>query len=377
MHHVKPLGGRQTALKRSSNENRMSNILLIAPLPGTESPTSVIGGTKVVAAEQVRELRMRGFELDILDSMASVTNLSPWKVQAIRLGRFLRVVRETVRRIRHSRIVFLFIAPYSAPILASSVWIICKIARRSMVLRFSGGDFGSIYQEYGALTRWVADRTWMRCALVYVQSRQLYRDFGHLANFRWFPNTRDLEVPAAAERKVLRKLIFVARLEMDKGLAEALDACRHLPEGCHLRVFGPRMPDTDFSLFEGHPKADYGGVLEPGEVARVLREYDLLLFPSYFRGEGYPGIIVEAFQCGVPVVAARWGGVPELVEHEESGLLVEPRSAAAVKSAIERLLEDPGLYRRLCEGATRRGAFFRSANWYGRMASDLRSLCGP
>ena len=137
------------------------------------------------------------------------------------------------------------------------------------------------------------------------------------------------------------------------------------------------MPDTDFSLFEGHPRADYGGVLEPGEVPRVLGEHDLLLYPSYFRGEGYPNAILEAFQCGVPVVAARWGGVPELVEHEERGLLVEPRSAVAVRSAIERLLGDPGLYRRLCEGARRRGEYFRSGAWYDRMASDLCSLCGP
>ena len=59
-----------------------------------------------------------------------------------------------------------------------------------------------------------------------------------------------------------------------------------------------------------------------------------------------------------------------------SGLLVAPRSAAALWSAIERLLNDPGLYRRLRAGAVRRGEQFRSARWYGRMASDLRGLCG-
>ena len=354
----------------------MAEILLIAPLPGTESATSVIGGTKVLAAEKVRQLRMRGLALDVVDSLASVTNLPRWQTQLIRLGRLLRVLWKTAARIRHSQVVFLVIAPYSAAILASSVWIICKLAQRPMVLRFSGGDAGLVYRNYSAPARWIADRTWLRCALLYVQSQQLCREFGHLTNVRWHPTTRNLEAPAPAGRGTLRKLIFVARLETDKGLAEALDACRHLPEDCRLRVFGPRMPDTDFSLFEDHPTADYGGVLEPAEVPRALSEHDLLLYPSYFRGEGYPNAILEAFQCGVPVVAARWGGVPELVEHEESGLLVEPRSAVAVRSAIERLLNDPGLYRRLCEGAKRRGEYFRSGPWYDQMASDLRALCG-
>ena len=110
-------------------------------------------------------------------------------------------------------------------------------------------------------------------------------------------------------------------------------------------------------------------------MPRVLSEHDLLVYPSYYRSEGYPGAVLEAFQCGLPVIAAKWGGVAELVEHEESGLLVEPRSAAEVESAIKRLLDDPELYRRLCEGARRRGNQFRSADWYDRMAPELRSLC--
>ncbi len=357
------------------NNHQIPKILLIGPLPDTEkSATQVIGGTKMVTAESIHELGMRGFELDVLDSLASVTNLPLWKIQAIRLARFLRVVWKVVRKVRHARLVFLIIAPYSAIILALSVWAICKIAHRPMVLRFSGASLNSVYRQYGTLARWLADRTYMCCALIYVETQQLCRDFDNPTNFRWFPNTRDVAAPVVVRRRELRKLIFVARLEMDKGLAEALDACRHLPKNCRLQVFGPRMPDTDFSLFEGHPRAVYGGVLGPGEVPRFLSEHDLLLFPSYYRGEGYPGVILEAFQCGLPVVAARWGGVPELVEHEENGLLVKPRSAAAIKSAIERLLNDPDLYWRLCKGAQRRGEYFRSANWYGRMASDLHNL---
>ena len=122
-----------------------------------------------------------------------------------------------------------------------------------------------------------------------------------------------------------------------------------------FHVFGPGMSDTDWALFEGHPKATYRGVLAPEEVPRVLSEHDLLLFPSYYPGEGHPGVILEAFQCGLPVIAAKWRAVPELVEHEENGLLVEPRSAGEVRSAIARLLGDPDLYRRLCEGAARPG----------------------
>ncbi len=328
-----------------------------------------------MADEQVRELGARGFDVEVIDTSGGVTNLPVWKILANRLARFLRVAWGAARKVWSADVVFLIIAPYSALSLASFLWVVCKVARKPLALRISGGDMMVDYLGYGSFARWFADRTWMRSSLVYVETQYLHRNFDERGNFRWFPNTRDIAADMRRERDGMKKLIFVARLEMDKGLAEALDACRHLPESCHLSVFGPGMSGTDFSLFDGHPRATYGGVLAPSEIPQVMSDHDLLVYPSYYRSEGYPGAILEAFQCGLPVVSARWGGVPELVEHEESGLLVEPRSAADVRSAIERLLNEPSLYRRLCEGAKLRGDYFRSSNWYDRMAAELRCLC--
>ena len=360
----------------TGKENRAPGILLIAPIQKTgASDTNVVGGNKVMADEQVRELRARGFEVDVIDTSGGATNLPAWKIRANRLARVLRVAWGAAGKLWRSDVVFLIIAPWSALCLASFLWAVCKIARRPLVLRISGGDMMLEYLEYGAFARWLAERTWMRSSLVYVETQYLHRSFDNRGNFRWFPNTRSMEAPARTGRGRVEKLIFVARLAMFKGLAEALEACRHLPEHCHLDIFGPGMSDTDFSLFEDHPRATYGGVLDPAEIPRALGEHDLLVYPSYYRSEGYPGAILEAFQCGLPVVAARRGGIAELVEHEESGLLVEPRSAAEVESAIRRLLDEPELYRQLCEGARRRGDQFRSADWYDRVASELRRLC--
>ena len=63
-----------------------------------------------------------------------------------------------------------------------------------------------------------------------------------------------------------------------------------------------------------------------------------------------------------------------MVQHEESGLLVKPRSASELQDAILRVVEDRTLYERLCNGARARGEFFRSASWYDRLAADLRRL---
>ena len=350
-------------------------LLLMGPLPAKSvSLGEPIGGSRVTFAEAVRELDRRGFDLDVIDTARPRPNLPLWKILGYEFLTFARVVWTILWRARRSDLVFLHMSAYSALLAASTIWALCRVLHRPLVLRFFGDSLYFTYHRYGPARRWLLDRTCLRAPLVYEERRTL-RAFSRRDNFRWLTNTRDL-VPAETGqgRDHVRRLLFMGQLRKEKGLAEALEACRSLPEDCHLRVFGPRMPNTDFSLFDSHPRATYGGVLEPEEAPRVLAEHDLLLFPSYMGSEGTPGVIIEAFQCGVPVVATSIGGVPEQVEHEKSGLLVAPCSAPELKAAIERLIDDPALYRRLCAGARQRGEFFRSGRRFDRLAEELRGL---
>ncbi len=355
-------------------------LLLIGPMPSEKDfSKEVIGGAKVSFAETVRQLELRGFELSVTSTVRQRPKLPLQKIFKTLIHEFrafIRVVWGVLWKARRFDLVFLNMSAYSA-LVASTIWIMCRVRRRPLVIRFFGSNLGVIYQRYGPLRLWLIDKTCLRSSLVYVETQRLHQELGERENVRWLPNTRNIVLPPhiiRQDKDKVRKLVFISQLRMEKGLYEMLEACRSLPDGCHLQVFGPQMPNTDFSLFDGHPRATYAGVLKPSEVPMVLAEHDLLLFAGHQQAEGYPGIIIEAFQCGVPVVATTVGGVSELVEHEESGLLVEPRSSQDLKAAIERLLDDPALYRRLCGGAERRGEFFRSSHWYARMAEELRKV---
>jgi glycosyltransferase involved in cell wall biosynthesis len=63
--------------------------------------------------------------------------------------------------------------------------------------------------------------------------------------------------------------------------------------------------------------------------------------------EGLPNVILEAMAEGVPVIASRHAGIPEAVAHEETGLLVPPGDPDALAAALQRLVQDPELRRRL------------------------------
>jgi glycosyltransferase involved in cell wall biosynthesis len=94
--------------------------------------------------------------------------------------------------------------------------------------------------------------------------------------------------------------------------------------------------------------------LRPEEVATALDDSWCLLLPS--RSEGTPRIAMEALCRGRAIVGGRAGGTPDVVRHEENGLLLEPEDVPAIADALVRLLSDRGLAERLGAQAARDAA---------------------
>jgi glycosyltransferase involved in cell wall biosynthesis len=69
--------------------------------------------------------------------------------------------------------------------------------------------------------------------------------------------------------------------------------------------------------------------------------FDIFLLPSITEAFGY--VLLEAGYARIPVVASRVGGIPEIIEHEVTGLLVPPRDVLAIRSALDQLMNSPSL----------------------------------
>ncbi len=97
------------------------------------------------------------------------------------------------------------------------------------------------------------------------------------------------------------------------------------------------------------PRIFFHGAFSRAEVGRVLSEIDVLAVPSRWY-ENAPGVIYEAFAAGVPVVATDLGGMSEVVESEEDGLLFELESPEDLARQLRRLGDEPGLLEKLRGG---------------------------
>jgi glycosyltransferase involved in cell wall biosynthesis len=158
-----------------------------------------------------------------------------------------------------------------------------------------------------------------------------------------FPALAGAGVRVARDPQAPLVIGFVGTLVWHKGVHILLEAAARLPrDHFEIHVFGSldTFPDYVASLrrlAHGLPVRLRGG-FEARDAARVYAELDLLVVPSLWP-ENSPLVIHEAFQAGVPVVGARVGGIPALLDEGRAGLLYDAFSPADLARALTSLLE--------------------------------------
>jgi glycosyltransferase involved in cell wall biosynthesis len=167
-----------------------------------------------------------------------------------------------------------------------------------------------------------------------------------------------------------------ARLSREKGLTYLVDAFARLRErlgdrvGLRIAGEGPGRRELEQQISRLHLEdaVDLAGWLDHEEVPDFLHTLDIFALPSTWEGFGVSAI--EASATGLPVVASNVHGIPDAVLDGKTGLLVPPKDAQALASALARLIEDPA--ERADLGRT--GREFVSANydWQANTAQMLR-----
>ena len=99
------------------------------------------------------------------------------------------------------------------------------------------------------------------------------------------------------------------------------------------------------------PRVIFAGRKTPPEIARLMNAADVLALPS--NNEGVPNVLLEAFASGLPVVASRVGGIPEVLDHDSLGRLFPPGDLPALVEALRQQLATPRDTAAICEHASR------------------------
>ena len=213
---------------------------------------------------------------------------------------------------------------------------VCVLARRPFVLTLHGSGTAGRFADlelarrfprlFGAIVRRARAVICVSAALGEAASRCGARDVRVIPNGVKIPESMGAEAEPA-------EVLFAGRLSPEKGIEELLAATA----GINLVVAG------DGPL--RHLVPDGLGFVPHDELERLYARAAVVVLPSY--REGLPLCVIEAMAHGRPVVASRVGGIPELVEDGVTGFLVEPGDVEGLRSALERLLADSELRRRM------------------------------
>jgi glycogen synthase len=154
------------------------------------------------------------------------------------------------------------------------------------------------------------------------------------------------------------RVLFVGRLAPQKGVDTLVAAAGLLKDPCAQVLLvgdGPERKalERETERLGVGDRLHFVGFVTHDRLPAAMAHADVLVLPSLYEELGT--VLLEAMQAGLPIVASKTGGIPDVIEDGVNGMLVPPGDPGALARAIDRLLADRDLACRLSEGAKERG----------------------
>lgn len=324
----------------------------VVMIGGLNSP--VPGGTVISFRQLVESLQhVPQLEMEVINSAGI-------RGQGIRgLIAFASLIVRIAKKSLRADVVALHGSTTGLHILAPVVTLCAKVAKKPVIIRKFGG---SDYVNYSLPRRMLIQWSICQVYIYLVQTRILLEaaQARGIKNVRLYPNSREMpQLPDGAgyEGRSCRRFVYVGHVREYKGIRELVEAAERLDSSTTVDVYGPRFDDLPPDIFDHHRRISYKGVLDHRDAVSTMQQYDALVLPTKAPSEGHPGVILEAYIAGLPVIATTCGAIPEIVD-ETTGILVEPHDANGLFEAMQTMVDNDDLYKRLCNGVRKKRSHF-------------------
>lgn len=177
-------------------------------------------------------------------------------------------------------------------------------------------------------------------------------------NTHLFPNCRvdDYSLPPTNHGTEKLKLVYFSRICSEKGVDIIINAADYLPTSCTLDFYGEiskEYKEIFCNFLKYHHEITYHGVFDATSrnVYQELNQYDVMLLPSRWKGEGVPGALVESKMAGITAIVSDWNFNKEIVIDGIEGIVLKELQTDSLVQEIKRLNSNPDLLMDLKQGA--------------------------
>lgn len=301
-------------------------ILFIGPKTNVSDPANT-GGAIVLFENLLQFCREHQIDHNIIDT--NKFNYSG------RIKAYISVIFQLISYLPHSSFVS-FHSSRNYILLGLPILILCKLYKTPSSLRKFGGEAANVYNSSGYFKRKYLHFLYSNFDLIFMEMKFLVDFFKNInPNTFWFPNVRKSPSIQPKQKTYSKRFVFISHIKHSKGVDEILEASNRLDESYTIDLYGPISEEKYTEEYFKQFRANYKQALPSQEVMPTLNEYDVLLLPTFYKGEGYPGIIIEAFSLGIPVISTTLQGIKEIVSDQKTGILIEPKNVDQLVSAIE------------------------------------------
>lgn len=212
----------------------------------------------------------------------------------------------------------------------------------------------------GCVADWIkegrlAKKPYTAVDLFIVEGKNMHKTLAEIgfSNAIVVPNFKHINyVPSCASKtqeNAPLRFVFLSRIIPEKGCNTIINAVKMLNE-THRDKFsvdfwGPFECSYEkefFGQIETLDNVEYKGFLDLRNQKNydVLAAYDAMLFPTYWPGEGFPGIVIDAFVAGLPVIATDWSQNADIIKHGRTGVILKENSPEALRDAMLSFIDD-------------------------------------
>lgn len=211
---------------------------------------------------------------------------------------------------------------------------------------------------------------------IFVQGQSMVESLceSGLNNAVYVPNSKPIghysKKPPRQDDKT--HFVFLSRIEEYKGCTDILSSVDALNESGYQGMFdvsfyGRSSEDPAYagqftSLVRSHPEVSYKGILNLRDVKNYdeLASYDVMLFPTYWHGEGFPGVVIDAYIASLPIIASDWNLNKDVVEDGKTGWIVPVHNVEALAEKMKYVIDNPQVVEEMSVVCRNRAAEFDS-----------------
>ncbi|WP_221567174.1 glycosyltransferase family 4 protein [Alkalihalobacillus sp. TS-13] len=316
----------------------MKNLSLIGPI----SPP--ISGPGVKNKYLIEELERNNYKVDEINTLN-------WKKNIFKL---LNIIMKD-----KNKKVILAISKKGRFIFLPFLYLKKRIIKGfDYILIPAGGAFYNEIVGVNSLFKKILIKSLKQAKCILVESHKLKKELNslgldnieYLPNFKPIKSIKSIDTKNRYKKTIPTKFVFLSRVRRIKGIEVALTAFSELilenPEFKDVMTFDIYGPiekgyETEFlNLLKKYNFARYKGKVEMNAVVDTLKNYDVFLFPTYSKTEGFPGVLIDAFSAGLPVIATEICSNGEIVINGENGYLIKPNSSGDLKDTLKLICRE-------------------------------------